>query len=210
MNTLRARLLSATLTGLLGVAAVGVTALAPASAEAGDKAIDAFKAKHEAVIDLVKKKASDDKLQARVDGLLDYDWLATAALGGPSNYATVCATRCDEFQGLLTRLIRENYLRMIRRADGHPVDYVGQTAGKNGIYKVTTRVKVDKNGRQQTVTVEYVMHQSGDGWRVRDIITDDVSLARTYRYEFSKIAKAEGIDGIIRKLEKKLASLDNS
>ena len=31
--------------------------------------------------------------------------------------------------------------------------------------------------------------------QVRDIITDEVSLARTYRHEFAKIAKAEGIDG---------------
>ena len=39
-------------------------------------------------------------------------------------------------------------------------------------------------------------------------VTDEVSLAKTYRYEFNKIAKAEGIDGIIRKLEDKLAKLD--
>ena len=45
-------------------------------------------------------------------------------------------------------------------------------------------------------------------WQVRDIITDEVSLAKTYRYEFNKIAKGEGIDGIISKLEDKLQKLD--
>jgi phospholipid transport system substrate-binding protein len=75
------------------------------------------------------------------------------------------------------------------------------------VYKVTTRVKVDKNGREQSITVDYVMHKIDGNWQVRDIITDDVSLSKTYRYEFNKIAKTEGIDGVIRKLESKLASL---
>ena len=119
----------------------------------------------------------------------------------------VCGSRCDEFEDLLTKLIRQNYLRMIRKAEKHPVEYVGQVAGKNDVYKVTTRVKIDKNGREQVVTVDYVMHKINGNWQVRDIITDDVSLSKTYRYEFNKIAKSEGIDGIIRKLGDKLASL---
>lgn len=208
MNSIRARLFSASLTGLLGLGVVTAITVTPSVSIAADSAIDAFKAKHEAVVKLVKADASDAQLQAKIDGLLDYDYLATSALGGPSRYASVCGSRCDEFATLLTRLIRENYLRMIRKAGDHPVEYVGQVAGKNDVYKVSTRIKVDKNGREQVVTVDYVMHEVDGSWQVRDIITDDVSLAKTYRYEFNKIAKSEGIDGIIRKLEDKLASLD--
>lgn len=202
-RALCASLTSLTLTGGL----FAVVAATPSVAHAELSAIEAFKAQHESVIKLVQSGASDDKLQAKVDQLLDYGYLATAALGGPKNYAEVCKTRCDEFNALLTKLIRENYLRMIRKAEKHPVEYVGQVAGKNGVYKITTRIKIDKNGREQAVTVEYVMHKIGDDWQVRDIITDDVSLAKTYRYEFNKIAKTDGIDGIIRKLGDKLANL---
>jgi ABC-type transporter MlaC component len=209
MNRLRTRLFCASLTGLFGLGLVSTAALVPGTAHAEASAIEAFKSQHESVVGLVKAKAGDAKLQAAVDGLLDYDWIAQAALGGASNYETVCQTRCAEFEALLAQLIRENYLRMIRKAEKHPVEYVGQTAGKNGVYKVTTRVKIDKNGREQVVTVEYVMHQIAGQWQVRDIITDDVSLAKTYRYEFNKIAKQNGIDGIIRKLEDKLAKLDD-
>jgi len=207
MNRLRARVLSASL-AVLSLSSFAAVMAIPSVAHAEDGAIDAFKAKHEAVVELVKKKAADDVLQAAMDGLLDYDYLAEAALGGPQNYKEVCQTRCAEFEELLTKLIRENYLRMVRKAESHPVEYVGQTPGKNGIYKVTTRVKINKNGRDQTVTVDYVMHQIDGQWQVRDIITDDISLANTYRYEFNKIYKAQGIDGIISKLEDKLAKLD--
>jgi phospholipid transport system substrate-binding protein len=209
MHRLRARLFSVSLLGLfIGPFVIGAAlTTAPNVARAEDSALEAFKAKHEAVVKLVKDNATDAQLQAKIDELLDYDYLAISALGGPDNYATVCGSRCDEFEALLTKLIRQNYLRMIRKAEKHPVEYVGQVAGKNDVYKVTTRVKIDKNGREQTVTVDYVMHKIDGNWQVRDIITDDVSLSKTYRYEFNKIAKSEGIDGIIRKLEDKLASL---
>ena len=206
MNRLRARLLSASLlAGLTNFAAVST---APSVALAEDSAIDAFRAKQEAVVRLVASGASDAKLEAKVDTLLDYDSLAIAALGGESNYATVCGERCGEFNELLTRLIRENYLRMVRKAEKHPVEYVGQVAGRNEIYKVTTRIKIDKNGREQTVTVDYVMHKVAGNWQVTDIITDGVSLKKTYRYEFRQIHKSGGIDAIISKLEEKLASLN--
>lgn len=205
---LRARLLTATLTVLSGTAVVAATLLAAPVAQAGDsEAIDAFKQRHEAVTKLVKSDASDKKLQAKVDQLLDYDWLAKAALGGPDRFASVCGDRCDEFESLLTALIRENYLRMIRKSEKHPVEYVGQVAGRDDIYKVTTRIQIDKNGRQQVVTVEYIMHKVDGVWQVRDIITDDVSLAKTYSYEFNKISKSGGIDAIIAKLEERLAKL---
>jgi phospholipid transport system substrate-binding protein len=207
MHRLRARLFSVSLLGLFGTGLVATVATAPSVARAEDSAIEAFKAKHEAVVKLVRENATDAQLQAKIDELLDYDYLATSALGGPENYASVCGTRCGDFESLLTKLIRQNYLRMIRKAEKHPVEYVGQVAGKNDVYKVTTRVKIDKNGREQTVTVDYVMHKIDGNWQVRDIITDDVSLSKTYRYEFNKIAKSEGIDGIIRKLEEKLSSL---
>lgn len=206
MNRLRARLLSASL--LAGLTTFAAVSTAPTVAHAEDSAIDAFRAKQEAVVRLVSSGASDAKLQAKVDTLLDYDYLSTSALGGEKNYANVCGERCAEFNELLTRLIRENYLRMVRKAEKHPVEYVGQVAGRNDVYKVTTRVKIDKNGREQTVTVDYVMHKVNGNWQVRDIITDDVSLAKTYRYEFRQISKSGGIDAIISKLQDKLASLD--
>jgi ABC-type transporter MlaC component len=206
MNRLRANVLSACLTGLFSLGCVLLTT--PSVAQAAEtSAIDAFTAKHEVVVKLVKSKATDAQLQEKVDELLDYEYLSTAALGGPDRFAKVCDTRCDEFSALLTDLIRENYLRMIRQAEKHPVEYVGEVAGKNAVYKVETRVKIEKNGREQTITVEYVMHEVDGKWQVRDIITEGVSLAKTYRYEINKIAKDQGIDGVIRKLQDKLSTL---
>lgn len=187
-------------------------ALSPSSARARDgaagDAAETFQTQHDALVQLVEDGANDGKLGAELDRMLDYGWLAMASLGGPDNYASVCGSRCAEFEALLTKLIRENYLRMIRKAKQHPLELVGAVEGKGGVHKVSTKLRVEKNGRSRAVTVDYIMHEVAGSWQIRDIITDDVSLVRTYRHEFNKIAKNEGIDGVIARLQDKLAADD--
>lgn len=181
----------------------------PATAFAGedDTAIEVFREGDDEVRKMVKAGASDEKLQKVVDELLDYDWLAKASLGGPKRYAKRCGDQCDEFEKVLTELIRENYLRRIRNQDKGKVEYLKETV-RGQVAKVDTRVQFEQNGRQQSIEISYVMHQTDKGWQVRDIITDDVSLAKTYRHEFNEIGKKEGIDGLIARIKRKLAELD--
>jgi phospholipid transport system substrate-binding protein len=192
---------------LLTIACVLPPSFARANVGAADDAAEAFQIKHGALVQLVEDGANDGKLGAEIDGMLDYGSVAEASLGGPDNYANVCGNRCAEFEALLTKLIRDNYLRMIRKAKQHPLELVGAVEGKGGVHKVSTKLHVEKNGRSRVVAVDYIMHQVAGSWQIRDIITDDVSLARTYRHEFNKIAKSEGIDGIIVRLQDKLSDL---
>jgi phospholipid transport system substrate-binding protein len=177
-----------------------------APAEAKDKgAMDTFKASHAAVTQLVRKKASNQKIQKEVDKFLDYKWIAVQSLGGPGRYEKRCEPRCPEFEALLTRLIRENYLRRIRQSDKGSIDYKGEELRRNGKKaKVDTVVTYDNNGSEQKVEISYVMHLTDEGWVCRNIITDGVSLAKNYRFEFNKVLRDEGIDGLIGRLETKL------
>ncbi len=176
------------------------------ASDAPPSALEAFKASHQSVVGLVHDKAPSDKLQAEVDTLLDYDWIAKAALGGPRRFAKKCDPRCDEYQALLAKLIRENYLKRIRQADSGSVEYVGEEVRKDKA-KVDTRVTFTKDGETQTLKISYVMHYVDGKWVARNIITDGVSLAKTYRFEFGKIIRDEGIDGLISRLETKLADV---
>jgi phospholipid transport system substrate-binding protein len=176
-------------------------------AHAKDKgAMETFRASHDSVLALVKKKASNDKIQKEVDTFLDYAWIAEQSLGGQGRYEKRCAPRCAEFEALLTRLIRENYLRRIRQSDKGSIEYKGEELRRNGTKaKVDTEVTYDNDGKEQTVEISYVMHKMEDGtWVCRNIITDGVSLAKNYRFEFNKVLRDEGIDGLIGRLETKL------
>ncbi len=176
------------------------------TAAAADGALDAFKAKHNKVVELVKKRAEAAALQKEVDDLLDYKALAESSLGGAARYTSKCEPRCAEFETLLARLIRENYLKRIRTDKKYELAYVGEETKPRGTH-VTTNVSLSRDGKPEVVEVVYVMDQVGGVWKVQDIITDGVSLAKNYRFEFNKILKDKGINELIARLESKLTEL---
>jgi phospholipid transport system substrate-binding protein len=185
---------------------IALLAAAPAAASGTTGALDGFRAGHTKVVELVAKKAATEAIQREVDRLLDYDALARESLGGPAHYAEKCGTRCAEFEALLARLIRENYLRRLRSDGAHKVEYLGEETRSRGTF-IKTLVSFTKDGQAQSVTVDYLMHQVDGRWQVRDIVTDGVSLAKNYKFEFNQVLKQDGIDGLIARLESRLALL---
>ena len=196
-------------------ASVDVAQAPPPAAGAPDlaaQALAAFQARHKSVTTLVAQNAASAALQTEVDLLLDYDELAQAALGGSEAYASTCKDQCSQFNALLGELIRENYLRLVRQANGSEVEYLGTAVSKkSNAVKLSTRVKAAASGKNKTVQIDYVMQQRDGKWLVVDIITEGISLRKTYRFEFKKILDrpgAEGgIGGVIAKIQAKLAEI---
>jgi len=202
---------------LPAVCAASLVALTPSAAFADEPsadesaALEAIRGKQRAILALVEAKQGEDALRSSVDALLDYTWLAQAALGGKDAALAACGGDCSEFEDLLTKLVRRNYMQMLRKAAGTPLEYVGAEAGRSGLFKVTTKITVVQNGLKQAIEVASVVSKAerrGDGWSVRDIITDGVSLTKTYRYEFNKTLKKDGFPALVQKMKDKLAKGD--
>ncbi len=73
-----------------------------------------------------------------------------------------------------------------------------QKEGGNDVIVPTVLVVKD-----EPTHVDYVMRPEKDGWRIVDIVIDDVSTVENYRSSFSKIIAQEGFDSLIAKLSKK-------
>lgn len=187
------------------------TVAAPAPT-AGPSAMQTWETAHKAVTALVDAKAADAELESQVDALLDYTWLTRAALGGDKKYAKRCEDRCAEFDALLTRLIRRNYLKRIGAKSKGTVMVLGEEVRNKptgAVAKVTTQVTyIDPEGIPRTIEVDYIMHQVDGTWQVRDMLTDGLSLAKTYKHDFAKLFREGGIDLVIERLQAKLAELD--
>lgn len=194
------------LAGFVFAALTYFTPVAPAAAATPSPSA-VFKDKHSKVVELVKKRADPEAVAKVVDSLLNYHALAETSLGGPARYANKCAPRCAEFEALLTRLIRENYLKRIRTDKKYELTVVGEDAKVGGDVRVITNIALTRDGKPEIVEVVYVMHAVGDTWKVEDIITDGVSLAKNYKFEFNKIIRDKGIDELILRLENKLVEL---
>ena len=185
--------------------------LVPATATAGGQpgAKEAWSRAHADVMALMDEGAPQAHVSAKVDALLDYRFIAQAALGGASKYQERCGDRCAEFEALVARLVRHGYLARLSAHERAEIEVTGEVVREKAT-KVDTRVAyTDAEGRRRTVDVAYVMHQVDDRWVVRDIVTDGVSLAKNHRYEVNRLYREGGIDLVIERLKAKLAELES-
>ena len=72
------------------------------------------------------------------------------------------------------------------------------TEGSNSI----VHTQLDSSAAQP-VGIDYSMEANGSDWLVYDVVIDGVSLITNYRSEFSDEVRQNGIDGLIRALNKK-------
>ncbi len=72
--------------------------------------------------------------------------------------------------------------------------------------EVTVKTKILKPGAP-AISVNYVMEKTADGWKVFDMATEGSSLVMSSRSTFAKQIDEGGIDGLIKALAAKNASL---
>jgi phospholipid transport system substrate-binding protein len=86
----------------------------------------------------------------------------------------------------------------VSSAEGVEVKPV-ETKGQNDVIVRTT---VKASGRQP-IPVDYRMQKGPDGWKVYDVIVENLSLVTNYRSSFASEIQRAGIDGLIKALETK-------
>lgn len=67
---------------------------------------------------------------------------------------------------------------------------------------VTVKTLVREPGRQP-VSINYRMASKPEGWKVYDVLVENVSLVSTYRGSFAEEIARSGLDGLIRALDNK-------
>ncbi len=60
------------------------------------------------------------------------------------------------------------------------------------------------------IPVVYRLLREAGEWRVYDVVIEGVSLVRTYRSTFGEIARSEGIDGLLERLQEKVRDLEET
>ncbi|HEX2830263.1 MAG TPA: ABC transporter substrate-binding protein [Burkholderiales bacterium] len=60
-----------------------------------------------------------------------------------------------------------------------------------------------KTGSRQPIPVDYRMQKGPEGWKVYDVIVENLSLVTNYRSSFASEIQRSGIDGLIKALETK-------
>jgi phospholipid transport system substrate-binding protein len=147
-----------------------------------------------------EQKQKDD-IKKMAASLLDYDELAQKALA--AHWDKLTPAQRTEFVTTLRELIERNYVKQLRTNLDYQVQY--QNEEVNGDQAtVTTVVKVKSAGKHTDAEIIYKMKKDAEGWRVWDVITDEVSLVKNYRTQFNKIITEQSYDALIKKMKSKL------
>jgi phospholipid transport system substrate-binding protein len=142
-----------------------------------------------------------DEIKNMAATLLDYDELAQKALA--AHWDKLTPAQRTEFVTTLRELIERNYVKQLRTNLDYQVQY--QNEELNGDQAtVTTVVKVKSAGKHTDAEIIYKMKKDAEGWRVWDVITDEVSLVKNYRTQFNKIITEQSYDALIKKMKSKL------
>jgi len=166
------------------------------------------KEKHGQLVAMVKKAngpADDKKVEAAFDEVLDYDKLAQGSL--KEFWAERSAEERAEFQAVLTKLVRAAYRKSLKRIGGYDVEYKGATKTDAGEL-VRTVAKKRGDEREEPLSIDYLIADSGGKPKIVDIVTEGSSMVGNYRSQFKRIIKKDGFPELIKRMKSKLEKGD--
>lgn len=185
---------------------LGLSFALPSVAHAGP-ALDVVKTKQSALFELLKTSspASQKKIGAIFDEMLDYSALAQASLG--SEWEPRSEAERVQFSDMLKQLVQRAYEKNLRKTVDFRIDYLGEEPSGEAV-TVLTKAVSNVNVREEPIEIEFKMVQRNGTWLVGDIVTEGVSLVSSYRSQFTKVIKKDGFAALIQKMKDKLAKGD--
>jgi phospholipid transport system substrate-binding protein len=191
-----------TLPHLLAALLLGAIAHAALAQQRPDQLV---KSTTEDVLSVIKKTTDRATLrkvaEQKVLPYFDFTEMTRLAVGRPWREATPeQKKRLEEnFSALLVNTYTAALTRTV--AADKTVEVKPLQAGA-GDKDVTVKSQV-KGGGGQPLEIDYRMTKEDQGWKVIDVIVENVSLVTTYRGTFAQEVQQGGIDGLIKSLEDK-------
>ena len=167
------------------------------------------------VLEIIKKDkdiqtGNKQKIYALVDAKVlphfDFKRMTQLAVGKSWRQATPGQQDAlvKEFRTLLVR----TYSTSLSTYKNQTIDYKPLRMSP-GDTDVTVKTVVKQPGGQP-VPIDYGLQKNPDGWKVYDVVVDNISLVTNYRGSFASEIRQTGIDGLIKVLVEKNRVSDTS
>ena len=147
--------------------------------------------------------ARTPKLETLLDGMFDYDKLASDTI--PSTAPEATAEQLSQFRTLLKKLVRNAYQKNIEKTLEYEVTWVNDSGGTDHAV-VETKASPKRRGQgQEEVSIKYKMSKKNGVWMITDVVTEEASLVNGYKNQFGRALKNGGWDNLINKLKTRAA-----
>lgn len=191
-----------------GIAALPLLAL-QAAAEAPVAAVSAVSEVQNTINEVVEiaqkfsgkeqTKARRAKLREVINPRFDFEEMAKRSLG--ANWMQINAEQQGQFREVFSELLARTYLSKIETVKPGMVKMDGE---KLDFPRSVVRTLVTSKG--DVFPIEYRLYSQDGGWKVYDVVIENIGLVANYRNEFAGIMRKDGFDGLLQKLKDKNAA----
>jgi len=184
---------------------VAIVMLSALAAQAQQTAPDALvKSTVEEVLVVIKQskdqKALVELAEKKVVSNFDFKEMARLATGRAWSQASAAQQQALE-RSFRTLLVR-TYTTALSQTSGEAKVEVKPATQKAGDSETVVRTVVTEPGRKP-FAIDYRMRSTPSGWKVYDVVVENLSLVTNYRSSFQSEIGRSGIDGLIKIIEDK-------
>lgn len=129
----------------------------------------------------------------------DFDRVCRMVLG--KNWKSATAEQQAIFQKEFRSLLLRTYASALGKYKDQVIEYKPMRSEPDA-KNVTVKTQILQTG-SQPIAVEYSLVKGANGWKVYDIVIEDVSLVTNYRSQFSNEIRQNGLDSLNKKLTDK-------
>jgi len=147
------------------------------------------------------KKTLHDLAEQKVLPHFDFVAMSRLAVGRYWRDASEAQKKALE-NGFRSLLVSTYVTALSQSANANLTVEVKSTEVKPGQDDVTVRTVVKESGRQP-IAIDYRMALGAGGWKVYDVVVENLSLVTNYRGSFTSEIARTGIDGLIKSIEDK-------
>lgn len=143
------------------------------------------------------KPARREKLREIINPKFDFDEMSRRSLG--SNWTEITPAEQKDFTTVFSELLARTYLSKIETVKPGMVKVESeQVEGNKAVVKTVVLSQGD------TFPIDYKMMYRDNGWRVYDVVIENIGLVANYRNEFSGIIRKDKFSGLMEKLRAKV------
>ena len=189
---------------------LAVFILGPISAEAGTPPDILVKDTIQKIIKLLKQNRQSyerdrNKLFIMVNeiALPHFDFVVMSKwILGRKHWTRANKAQRDRFINAFKELLVRTYAVALLKYTDEEVIYLPFKM-KPGARKTIVKVEIKQSGGAENVPMDYSFYNKKSEWKIYDIKISGVSLTSNYRAEYDIKIRKEGLDGLIKSIEKK-------
>lgn len=144
-----------------------------------------------------KKKERNDRLREIVYTLFDFNEMARRSLG--SHWRRLTPQQQQEFVPAFRDFLERVYADRVDLYNGEKAVFTKETV--EGEYAEVHSKIVSKKATE--VTVVYKMRRADGGWKVYDVVVENISLVNNYRAQFGRLMANSSFEELMKKMKEK-------